>query len=71
MQLVFVCPQTGQSFNSKNYAILDNQGVAFDENGRKTLNARVQMTEPCPFCGRIHVYQADELACPLNGKSTK
>jgi predicted RNA-binding Zn-ribbon protein involved in translation (DUF1610 family) len=65
MQLVFVCPGTGRSFFCESYRIIDNKGVRTDARGRKILDARVALTEACPFCGQLHVYRADELACPL------
>ncbi|MFZ1985294.1 MAG: hypothetical protein WAU91_12830 [Desulfatitalea sp.] len=67
MQLVFVCPQTEKSFYSEHYEIVEHKGVRMDADGRKTLDAKVALTEPCLFCGQRHVYHAGELACPFGG----
>lgn len=65
MAFIFVCPQTNQIFNSGNFDIIDNRGVKTDAAGNKTLDARVALTGPCPFCGGRHVYHASELSCPF------
>lgn len=65
MELIFVCPETFKTFFSRNFEITRNRGVCFDEAGNKTLDAQVILTDPCPFCGKRHVYRADELSCPL------
>ena len=67
MELVFSCPLHRQVFQSDGYRIVENRGVAVDESGRKRLDMQVQLSVPCPFCGRRHIYAADELPCPLSG----
>ncbi len=65
MRLVFVCPETGERFFSERYEIAENNGVQTALDGSKTLDAKVALTEACPFCGQKHVYHANELACPF------
>jgi hypothetical protein len=67
MKLLFVCPSSNEIFESSNFKILDNRGVATDDAGNRTLDAKVALDEPCPFCGRKHVYHAGELPCPFAG----
>jgi hypothetical protein len=67
MEFVFICPQRGLSFKSPNFGIIENRGVLTDAVGNKTLDARVRLTDPCPFCGQHHIYSAHELACPFDG----
>ena len=67
MNIVFTCREHNQVFESDRFRIEDNRGVVTDENGNRVLDAKVVLTEPCPFCGRRHVYRAAELACPFNG----
>ena len=65
MQLVFVCPQTQAAFRSEKYEIVENHGVRTGADGKKSLEAKVALTEGCPFCHQKHVYPASELACPF------
>ena len=65
MRLVFVCPATGARFFSERYEIAENKGVQTAPDGSKILDAKVALTEACPFCGQKHVYHASELACPF------
>jgi len=65
MQLVFVCPGTKKSFYCEKYQIVESRGVRADAQGGKTLDAKVALTEACPFCGQKHTYHASELACPF------
>jgi hypothetical protein len=67
MDFVFTCPETGRPFNTGRFDIIDNHGVQTDNAGNKTLNARVKLLSPCPFCGGLHVYHASELSCPFDG----
>ena len=64
---IFVCRVKNQVFESADFKILENRGVITDEAGNKTLDAKVALNEPCPFCGQKHVYHADELSCPFGG----
>lgn len=65
MNLIFVCPRSQKTFESAAYRIVDNKGVVVDGHGNKTLDAKVALDDPCPFCGEKHVYAAGELACPF------
>ena len=65
MKFSFVCPNEHKVFESANFSILENRGVQIDGAGNKTLDAKVALDEPCPFCGLKHVYHASELACPF------
>lgn len=70
VNFLFVCPDTGKVFGSTAFSILENRGVITDEAGNRTLDAKVALDEPCPFCGRKHVYHASELLCPYTGSVT-
>lgn len=65
VNFIFVCPNKNEIFESSNFNIMDNLGITTDEAGNKTLNAKVALNEPCPFCGGKHVYHASELTCPF------
>lgn len=65
MKLVLVRPQRNAVFETDDYRVVDNKGVAHDAAGNKTLDAKVALNAPCPFCGERHVYQAGELSCPF------
>jgi len=67
MKFVFVCPTHNKEFESADFRVLENRGVKIDEAGNKTLNAKVALNNPCPFCGKKHVYHASELSCPFSG----
>ena len=67
MKFIFVCPRHNKVFESADFDIIDNKGVITDAEGNKTLDAKVALNEPCPFCGEKHVYKANELACPFGG----
>ncbi|MCJ7600897.1 MAG: hypothetical protein MUO63_05255 [Desulfobulbaceae bacterium] len=65
MKFIFVCPNNNEVFESSNFSILENRGVITDETGNKTLDAKVALNEPCPFCGKKHIYHTSELICPF------
>jgi Zn finger protein HypA/HybF involved in hydrogenase expression len=67
MKFIFVCPSQNKVYESADFDILENRGVITDEAGNKTLDAKVALNEPCPFCGQKHVYHAGELSCPFSG----
>ena len=67
MKFIFVCPNKSRVFESSNFKILDNRGIITDEAGNKSLDAKVALNDPCPFCGQKHVYPASELSCPFAG----
>ena len=65
VKFIFVCPNKNEVFESSDFQILDYRGVTTDAAGNKTLDAKVALNEPCPFCGQMHVYHASELSCPF------
>ncbi len=65
MQFLFVCPETGQSFETHDFRLIDHQGIKTDKAGHRYLDAKVELMSPCPFCGKKHVFHADELTCPF------
>ena len=67
VKFIFVCPHKNEVFESSDFSILDNKGIVTDQAGNKTLDARVALNQPCPFCGQKHVYHASELSCPFTG----
>jgi len=67
MKFLFVCPIKNKVFESADFSILENRGVITDAAGKKTLDAKVALEKPCPFCGGKHIYHADELSCPFTG----
>jgi hypothetical protein len=71
MKFAFICPLKLESFFSERFEITDNRGIALDEHGNRYLNARIQLTAPCPFCGEHHAYQAKELACPFSSNEER
>lgn len=68
MKFLFICPTHNRLFESADFRILENKGVITDEAGNRTLDAKVALNEPCPFCGEKHVYHARELTCPFSGQ---
>lgn len=65
MKFIFVCPNYNKVFESAEFSVQENRGVITDETGKKILDAKVILNEPCPFCGEKHVYEASELSCPF------
>lgn len=68
MKLMFICPTHNRVFESGSFHITENNGVVTDKNGNKTLDVKVGVDEPCPFCGELHVFRAEQLPCPMTGK---
>jgi Zn finger protein HypA/HybF involved in hydrogenase expression len=67
VKFIFVCPNKNEMFESSEFKILDNRGIITDEAGNKSLDAKVALDKPCPYCGQKHVYHASELSCPFTG----
>ena len=65
MKFIFVCPDKNEVFESAKFNVLENRGVTTDKDGNKTLDAKVALDEPCPYCNKKHVYHASELSCPF------
>lgn len=70
MKFIFICPTQNRVFESADFRVLQNRGTITNEAGDKTLDAKVALNTPCPFCGEKHVYHANELSCPF-GNSEK
>ena len=66
MNFVFVCPENNKTYESSNFTIIENKGVITDEDGNRQLDAKVALSEPCPFCGKRHTYHVNELTCPFS-----
>lgn len=71
MKFIFVCPIQNRVFECADFSVLEYRGVTMDEAGGKTLDAKVALNEPCPFCGRKHVYHASELSCPFGSSENE
>jgi len=67
VKFTFVCPDTNKVFESAAFRVVDNRGIVADEAGNKILDAKVALGDPCPFCGKKHLYPAAELPCPFTG----
>jgi predicted RNA-binding Zn-ribbon protein involved in translation (DUF1610 family) len=65
MKFSFMCPKRNMHFESVDFRIIENHGVVCDSIGNKTLDAKVEINQPCPLCGEKHVYRATELSCPF------
>jgi len=66
MILHFNCPETGKSFETPDYSISENRGIVTNSDGEKILDATIVINLPCPYCGNLHKYSADKLACPFS-----
>lgn len=65
MNFFFVCPRHDRTFETDAFTVTENRGVCTDRTGRRFLDAKVCLKEPCPFCGERHAYRPDEIACPF------
>ncbi len=68
--LMFVCPIRNEVFESSDFKILENNGVATDEFGNKMLDMKIELNAPCPFCGQKHTFHAKDLSCPFESSGT-
>ena len=64
-KFIFICPIQNKVFESPDFEIQDNKGVVVDEAGNRSLDAKVALNQPCPYCGQKHMYHASELVCPF------
>ena len=71
MKFIFVCTTQNRVFESADFSVRENRGIVVDETGNRALNAKVELNEPCPFCGQKHVYHASELSCPFEISENK
>lgn len=67
MTFIFFCPTVEKTFETDDFRIVENHGVVVDADGSRRLDARVRIGRPCPHCGAVHEYRADQLACPFSG----
>lgn len=65
MKILFNCLETGDTFETDNFSLADNHGVAINIHGEKVLKATVVLNSPCPCCQGMHTYKAEDLACPF------
>ncbi|GAB6111543.1 hypothetical protein JCM14713_13010 [Desulfomicrobium salsuginis] len=68
MELCFFCPVVSASFLSASWEICGSLELETDRDGGKRLRGKVRAA--CPLCGGEHVYDPDELACPLSFRET-
>jgi hypothetical protein len=68
MRFTFICIAVDRPFGTDDFRLVENRGVVVDADGSRRLDARVRLGRPCPYCGAIHEYPADELACPFAGR---
>jgi len=68
VEFIFVCPDHGKWFETARFSIVENRGVVTDASGNRTLDAKVALDDPCPYCGKKHVYHCNELSCPFAGQ---
>ena len=71
MKFIFVCTTQHRVFESADFSVRENRGIVVDETGHRALDAKVELNEPCPFCGQKHVYHASELSCPFEISENK
>jgi len=67
MELTFTCPEKGGIFNCSEFRLVNNREIVTDEAGNRTVDAEVELEAPCPFCGKLHKYNINEIACPFPG----
>ena len=66
MKFIFVCPFHQKVFESNAFNLSENNGIKTDMDGSRYLDAKVKLSEPCPYCGEIHTFYAKDLVCPFN-----
>lgn len=65
MKFTFICPKTGKIIHTENFRIIEDHGIKIDSKGNRFMDAEVKLDDPCPYCGKHHVYPVNELACPF------
>ena len=65
MKFTFVCQEHNKIFESDHFRIIDDQGILTDDSGNKIWNAKVELLSSCPFCGKKHIFDVNELVCPF------
>ena len=66
MKFQFSCPEKGLSFTCSDFSIVEDKGVDIRPDGSREWDAKVLLEEPCPHCGKQHLYSVNEIACPFN-----
>ncbi len=66
VKLIFTCPDTHKVFESDAFRIIGDEAVRVDPSGQRFWEAQVELTAPCPLCGKTHIYAARDLACPFS-----
>lgn len=69
MKVMFACPENHQVFKTNDFELIEHHGIKLDDAGDRYLDARVAMTSPCPFCGKMHIFHASELICPFSSSN--
>jgi hypothetical protein len=68
VNFLFSCPEQGKPFETDRFELVDNRGVKEDAGGNRYLDARVRLSAPCPVCGKMHEFAANELVCPFEAE---
>jgi len=67
MNLFFTCPIKKEKFSSEAYSLQQGHRIVEDKNGEKALQGTVSLTSPCPLCGEQHLFEVEDVLCPLSG----
>lgn len=67
MNFIFVCPEKNEIFESGEFEMIENRGIVTDKAGNKSLDAKIVLSSPCPFCGKGHIFHVSEMICPFSG----
>lgn len=68
MRLYFICPEKKKTFPCADYSLDPGYRILQEDIGHRTLQGTVRLTSDCPFCGKRHVFAAEEVLCPLSGE---
>jgi hypothetical protein len=66
MELYFTCPVTKEVFGSEDYSLEQGHTITESADGARELQGMILLHQPCPFCGKMHRYRAQEVLCPLS-----
>lgn len=67
MKLFFTCPIKNEPFSSDAYSLEQGHLIVEDKDGKKALQGTVNLTSPCPLCGKRHQFEVKDVLCPLTG----
>jgi len=65
MNFIFTCPVTHKTFETDAFRVIEDNGVRMNPSGQKVWQARIELSDPCPICGDIHIYHPQDLPCPF------